>query len=381
MTTNTQARAPLRALVSAAVIGSMGVLAVGGAYMGGSLANAMTVKAKAERLAGAEDASEQSLIAAAGGLDHSALAIARRHDPYTVAGGAARDRQSTGLAGRLERRQAASDPKLRKASLTMTSTAAAPAFRMAGALDSTRDLDCLAQAVYYEARGEGLAGMRAVAQVVLNRARHPAFPKTVCGVVYQGAAKRVGCQFSFTCDGSMRRRKEPGAWRRAQDVAAKAMAGAVMAEVGTATHFHTTGVSPRWRHQLMRVAQVGTHVFYRFGGRNGSTESFRYTPRPSTGVDSFQPVHASMVPLPSSDGDAPYKILFAGLGGAEEASKAETAPAAGPAPAARPVAEPAPVKPVQPAVRAEPRPEKPKPAPAAPAEAPAQPAPAAPAAE
>jgi len=363
LTTNTQARAPLRALVGAAVIGSLAGLALGASYMGGSLAKSMTTKAKAERLATAAEArfSDEALIDAAGGLDSSALAIAQRHDRYAVAGAAARDRQATTLAARLER-QAAKRGTRQPARLDT-----AQPFRMAGALDASRDLDCLAQAVYYEARGEGPSGMRAVAQVVLNRVRHPAFPKTVCGVVYQGAARRVGCQFSFVCDGSMRRGKEPGAWRRAREIAAKAMGGYVMADVGNATHFHTTGVSPRWRNQLLRVAQIGTHVFYRFGGRAGSSGAFRYTPRPSTG--GYQPVYASMAPLVGGgeDGQAPYKILFNGLGGPDPAA-APVEPASAPAAAAPTTAPPAP----QPAKPAEPAHKPEAPATAAPAAAPAE---------
>jgi hypothetical protein len=118
--------------------------------------------------------------------------------------------------------------------------------------------------------------------VVLNRVRHPAFPKSVCGVVFQGAYHRTGCQFSFACDGSMNRNRERGAWGRAQKIASRALAGAVMSEVGSATHFHTTGVAPGWGPRLLRVAQVGMHVFYRFGGRNGAPGAFSSTPRPST---------------------------------------------------------------------------------------------------
>ena len=347
MTTNTQARAPLRALVGAAVIGSLAGLALGASYMGGSLAKSMTTKAKAERLATAAEArfSDEALIDAAGGLDSSALAIAQRHDRYAVAGAAARDRQATTLAARLER-QAAKRGTRQPARLDT-----AQPFRMAGALDASRDLDCLAQAVYYEARGEGPSGMRAVAQVVLNRVRHPAFPKTVCGVVYQGAARRVGCQFSFVCDGSMRRGKEPGAWRRAREIAAKAMGGYVMADVGNATHFHTLGVSPRWRNTLLRVAQIGTHIFYRFGGRGGASDSFRYTPRPSSPMD-VRPVYAGMAPVPTTgDGSQPYQILFTGVGGpAPDAKPVEPASA----PAAAPATTPAPAKPAEaPAPKAE----------------------------
>lgn len=336
----------MRVLVSASVVGTMAALAVGASYMGGSLARTMTVKAKAERLSAAaeENYSNASVLEAAGGLDPSAQAIADRHDPYAVAGAAARDRVATGMAARLERMSARQKAAgLVRASMSVT-TAAQP-FRMAGALDASRDLDCLAQAVYYEARGEGLAGMQAVAQVVLNRVRHPAFPKSVCGVVYQGAALRTGCQFSFVCDGSMRRGKEPGAWRRAREVAARAMGGYVMAAVGNSTHFHTTGVAPGWRNHLLRVTQVGTHVFYRFGGPNGSSGAFRYTPRPSNAADQLtHPVYASVLPTggrSEESSPAPYRILFNGQGGPTPEQTIEPA-AASPVQAAQPApAEPA----------------------------------------
>ena len=124
------------------------------------------------------------------------------------------------------------------------------------------DLECLTEAVYYEARGESARGQAAVAQVVMNRVKHPAFPKSVCAVVFQGAG-RV-CQFSFACDGSTKGRRESLAWSRAREIAARAMSGALRAEIGSATHFHTTAVSPAWAPQMLRVANVGTHVFYRF---------------------------------------------------------------------------------------------------------------------
>jgi spore germination cell wall hydrolase CwlJ-like protein len=125
------------------------------------------------------------------------------------------------------------------------------------------DLECLTDAVYYEARSEDSRGQFAVAQVVLNRVKHPAFPKSVCGVVFQGAG-HSGCQFSFTCDGSMRHGREEAAWDRARHVAARALAGVVVANIGQATHYHTTAVSPFWAPSMLRVAQVGVHVFYRF---------------------------------------------------------------------------------------------------------------------
>ncbi|MDZ7587989.1 MAG: cell wall hydrolase [Parasphingorhabdus sp.] len=88
-------------------------------------------------------------------------------------------------------------------------------------------LQCLTQAVYYEAASEPDAGQRAVAQVVLNRVRHPAYPRTVCGVVYQGSERRTGCQFTFTCDGSLRRTPSAFFWERARRVAADALAGRI----------------------------------------------------------------------------------------------------------------------------------------------------------
>lgn len=124
------------------------------------------------------------------------------------------------------------------------------------------DLECLSEAVYYEARSESPRGQAAVAQVVMNRVRHPAYPKSVCGVVFQGANAR-GCQFSFACDGSMRHRRETSAWMDARRIAAQVLAGAVVANIGSATHYHTTEVSPAWAPQMLRVAQVGVHVFYR----------------------------------------------------------------------------------------------------------------------
>lgn len=130
-------------------------------------------------------------------------------------------------------------------------------------------LRCLTQAVYYEAATEPLEGRRAVAQVVLNRVRHPAYPKSVCGVVYQGSERRTGCQFSFTCDGSLLRAPMAGPWRQAQEVARAALAGYVEKSVGTATHYHADYVLPKWAFQLAKIEQLGRHIFYRFNGNWG----------------------------------------------------------------------------------------------------------------
>ncbi|PZO73465.1 MAG: cell wall hydrolase [Sphingomonas taxi] len=141
--------------------------------------------------------------------------------------------------------------------------------------DASRAAECLTAAVYYEARSQSVEGQRAVAQVVLNRVRDRAFPNSVCGVVYQGAERRTGCQFSFTCDGSMNRPRELGAWDRARTVAAAALGGSVYAPVGAATSFHTTSILPWWASSLARITTVGAHVFYRWQGALERALTFR----------------------------------------------------------------------------------------------------------
>ena len=138
-----------------------------------------------------------------------------------------------------------------------------------------RAQQCLTAAIYYEARSESDDGQRAVAQVVLNRVRHPAFPASVCGVVYQGSYRRTGCQFTFTCDGSLRRRPIAHIWDRARRIAEAALAGEVYAPVGNATHYHTTAILPYWASSLTRSAVVGAHIFYRWKGGAGERSAFR----------------------------------------------------------------------------------------------------------
>jgi spore germination cell wall hydrolase CwlJ-like protein len=148
-------------------------------------------------------------------------------------------------------------------------------------VDQRRALLCLTQAVYYEAGYEPLEGRRAVAQVVLNRLRHPAFPKSVCGVVYQGSGGRV-CQFTFVCDGALYRAPELGAWRQAEEIARAALNGYVETAVGEATHYHADYVAPRWAPLLAKVAQIGQHIFYRWPGGWGQPAAFtgRYVGEP-----------------------------------------------------------------------------------------------------
>ena len=157
----------------------------------------------------------------------------------------------------------------------------------ASAQDRERALGCLTQAVYYEAGVEPLDGAQAVAQVVLNRVRHPAFPKSICGVVFEGAAQKTGCQFSFTCDGSLARAPAAAAWKRAQAVAERALNGFVMAKVGGATHYHTQWVVPYWAPTLTKVSQAGSQIFYRWPGDWGLPAAFhgRYAGGENPGVD------------------------------------------------------------------------------------------------
>ncbi len=121
--------------------------------------------------------------------------------------------------------------------------------------------ECLATAALYEA-GDDRRGQRAVIQVILNRVRTPGFPKTICGVVYQGSARVTGCQFSFTCDGSLRRRPIHRGWAAARHAARRALAGQVFADVGRATHYHTDWMVPYWRDSLVKVGRIDTHLFY-----------------------------------------------------------------------------------------------------------------------
>jgi spore germination cell wall hydrolase CwlJ-like protein len=144
----------------------------------------------------------------------------------------------------------------------------------ASSQDRARALECLTAAIYYEAASEPDAGQAAVAQVVLNRVRHSAFPATVCGVVYQGSERR-GCQFSFACDGAMARVPSRSGWARAARNAGLALAGYVYAPVGLATHYHTYAVTPSWNRSLVMTEVIGAHFFHRWKGYWGTAAAFR----------------------------------------------------------------------------------------------------------
>ena len=167
--------------------------------------------------------------------------------------------------------------------LTRLPTTAAAPFRMGKANIATQSqaLECLTSAIYYEAGQESDAGQRAVAQVVLNRVRHPAYPSSVCGVVFQGSTRPTGCQFTFTCDGSMAGAPMMSAWTRARKVAWAALNGAVHAPVGLATHYHANYVLPYWASSLVKTHVEGPHIFYRWAGGWGRPAAFqqRYAAR------------------------------------------------------------------------------------------------------
>lgn len=146
--------------------------------------------------------------------------------------------------------------------------------------DLARATGCLAAAQFYEAGGD-VDGQRAVAQVVINRLRHPAFPKTVCGVVFQGAERTTGCQFTFTCDGAMARVPSTRAWQNANKIALQALNGAVFVPVGYATHYHTDWVVPYWSATLDKLVAIQTHIFYRFPGTTAHVRAYNFNDRAS----------------------------------------------------------------------------------------------------
>lgn len=166
------------------------------------------------------------------------------------------------------------------------------------AIDRLRAEDCLAQAIYYEARSESEDGQRAVAQVVINRVRHPAWPNSVCGVVYQGPLRAGGgCQFTFTCDGSLAEAPRGPAWARARLLAAEALAGRTYAPIGLSTHYHTLAVSPSWAPRLAVAGVIGAHIFYRMPGAGGLAAAFVQPyggrePMPRPAMTLFRPAGA-----------------------------------------------------------------------------------------
>ncbi len=148
-----------------------------------------------------------------------------------------------------------------------------------------RATECLTLAIAYEAGYEPLAGQQAVAEVVLNRTQHPAYPKSVCGVVFQGSARKTGCQFTFTCDGALNRRLSDSVMNGSRLVALSALAGTGPRLVAGATHYHADYVSPYWAPSLIRVAKIGAHIFYR--APNSSDNPAHYVARAEPMIDAL----------------------------------------------------------------------------------------------
>lgn len=135
---------------------------------------------------------------------------------------------------------------------------------MAEAIVSQREQKCLAEAIYFEARGEPEEGQAAVAQVVLNRVKSGLYPQTICGVVYQNRQHRNACQFSFACNGHALRITEPESWVDAQRIAKAVLDGKTyVADVGSSTHYHANYVRPRWARALKKMDVIGNHIFYK----------------------------------------------------------------------------------------------------------------------
>lgn len=124
---------------------------------------------------------------------------------------------------------------------------------------------CLAEALYFEARGESVRGMFAVGEVIMNRVDSGAFPNTLCGVINQGTGRQYACQFTYTCDGNAEVIHEPAAWARVGKVARLLMDGAPRQLTEGATHYHTRAVNPRWARVFPRTTTIGSHHFYRQG--------------------------------------------------------------------------------------------------------------------
>jgi Cell Wall Hydrolase len=173
--------------------------------------------------------------------------------------------------------------------------------------DRDRALTCLATAIAYEAAFESVAGQEAVAEVILNRLRHPAFPKTLCGVVYAGSQRRTGCQFSFTCDGSLKRMMSASVMAAVRAVATQSLEGRTTSHVGGATHYHADYVSPYWAPSLVRIGKIGAHIFYRMpGARDQLALPLRF----ADGVSVSQPTETQAAPAAVP----PKPVVFAPWG-------------------------------------------------------------------
>ena len=270
---------------------SAAALPAAGAVLGVAMAAGSNVRPDMDRTAETVsritggDLGAGGLAAIKGRLTPSQLAVAMRHDPNLLQPalyGLTPGWESLTLAGKpgLEPGKSGLEAQRLNAAMAPASGALRPALPFVfkgSAEDRRRALRCLTQAVYYEAALEPDNGQAGVAQVVLNRVRDPNYASTVCGVVFEGAERVTGCQFSFTCDGSLGQAPVGWAWERARKVAERALNGAVAQEVGTATHYHADYVHPWWAPTVAKVTQIGAHIFYRWKGVYGETAAFRKT--------------------------------------------------------------------------------------------------------
>ncbi|HEY0051872.1 MAG TPA: cell wall hydrolase [Caulobacteraceae bacterium] len=269
--------------------------------------------------------SEAALTRVKGRLTSSQLAVAARHDPAAqltptvVYGGLTPGWESFTLQGKPPLAASTVDglrAQQLNASIPAVKGAIVPArpfVLTTGGEMRRRALRCLTQAVYYEAALEPTPGQEGVAQVVLNRMRDPNYPNTVCGVVYQGAERVTGCQFSFTCDGSLARAPVPWAWERARRVAERALNGYVAARVGTATHYHADYVYAWWSPTVLKLTQVGAHIFYRWKGAAGELSALvqRYAGREPS-IDEARFARPRLV-LPRGDEATAEALVEAGV--------------------------------------------------------------------
>jgi len=240
-------------------------------------------RAEAVRRLTGGDLSDKGLAALTARMTPSQLAIAIRHDPSerrAALYGLTPGWESLSLGGKPSLDFGASGLEAQKLNAAMPVSgllrSAQPfVLKPATAEDRRRAIRCLTQAIYYEAALEPTEGQEAVAQVILNRVRDPNYANSVCGVVYEGAERVTGCQFSFTCDGSLAQGPVAWAWNRAARVAERALAGYVATKVGTATHYHANYVHPWWAPTLNKLTQIGAHIFYRWKGVYGEPAAFR----------------------------------------------------------------------------------------------------------
>ncbi|MND89375.1 Spore cortex-lytic enzyme precursor [compost metagenome] len=351
---------PLKTTGRRAIAAAPMVMAVSLAVMGVAMSASSSPRPDIDRTAEAVaratggDLTPRGLDLVMARLDAGQLAVARRFDPalnlpelYDLTPGW----ESLTLGGKPSLDAGVSGVAAQQLNAAMPNAFGAlqPAkpfdLRPATEADRRRALRCLTQAVYYEAALEPTEGQEGVAQVVLNRVRDPNYPSTVCGVVYQGAERTTGCQFSFTCDGALGRAPINWAWTRAARVAERALAGHVATRVGTATHYHADYVHPWWSPTLAKITQVGAHIFYRWKGAPGESAAFvqksagrepvideaRFAhPRVllATAADSIEEALAGAAPgqLRTVEIDGQTRVVgVASLGGRRQASKDEIA--------------------------------------------------------